>query len=257
MRAGRTFRTQDSPASRVAIVNEKLARRLFPGRNPIGAHIWINSTPYGIAGVVADYSTAMMHRPAMAVFLPLGPETPNVRRMQFVVRAVSDPVPLVAAIRGELRTLAGSNVITGLFPLDHLIAMAGQEILIGTLPMTPLLLIGMLLSAAGIYGVLAFAVERRSREMAVRIAIGAAGRDLVHLVVVHSLRLVMAGVFLGVAATYALTRVAQGEGGVFDSPHWGAFVIPVLIVAGIAALATWVPSRRAQRIDPAALLRIG
>jgi putative ABC transport system permease protein len=115
----------------------------------------------------------------------------------------------------------------------------------------------MLLTMAGIYGVLAFAVTRRSRELAVRMAIGATGRDVVQLVAAHSVRLVMTGALVGVGVMWGLTRLLRASGGAgsaFD-PTWIAFVMPFAIVAVIAALATWLPSRRARRIDPAVLLR--
>jgi len=121
----------------------------------------------------------------------------------------------------------------------------------------PLITTGMLLTAAGLYGVLAFAITRRSRELAVRVAIGATGRDIVRLVTAHSLRLVVLGTCFGTGATFALTRVARATGGggsVFD-PGWAAFAVPVLIILVIGVLATWIPSRRALRINPAILLR--
>jgi ABC-type antimicrobial peptide transport system permease subunit len=105
--------------------------------------------------------------------------------------------------------------------------------------------------------VLAFAITRRSRELAVRVAIGATARDLVRLVTEHSLRLVAAGTILGVGLTFALSRIVRASGGagsIYDPP-WPAFVVPILIVAVIGALATWIPSRRALKINPAVLLR--
>src|SRR2546428_12759620 len=113
----------------------------------------------------------------------------------------------------------------------------------------------MLLTAAGIYGVLAFSITRRAKELAVRVAIGATGRDVIRLVTSQSLRLVMLGCTLGV--TFALARVVRATGGAgtpYD-PSWPIFAIPVLIIVGIGALATWIPSRRALKINPASLLR--
>jgi len=110
---------------------------------------------------------------------------------------------------------------------------------------------------AGIYGVLAFAVARRSKELAVRVAIGATGRDLVRFVTGHSLRLVALGAAGGVGATFVLARMVRAGGGggsMFDA-NWPAFLIPALIIVVVGGLATWIPSRRALKINPSTLLR--
>ena len=115
----------------------------------------------------------------------------------------------------------------------------------------------MLLTSSGIYGVLAFAIARRSRELAIRVAIGAARGNQIRLVMAHSLRLVVIGSTCGIALTFGLSRVvraAGGAGSLYDPP-WPAFVLPVLVVVIVAALATWIPTRRALRINPALLLK--
>jgi len=117
--------------------------------------------------------------------------------------------------------------------------------------------IGMLLTSSGIYGVLAFAVTRRSRELAVRVAIGASRRDQIAFVALHSLRLLGLGSALGVALTFGLSRIvraAGGAGSLYDPP-WPAFVLPILVVLVVGAIATWLPTRRALRISPSLLLR--
>jgi ABC-type antimicrobial peptide transport system permease subunit len=86
-------------------------------------------------------------------------------------------------------------------------------------------------------------------------AVGATGRDLLRLVAAHSLRMLGVGSGIGIALTYALTRIAQGRGGVFDSPGWQAFVVPMLLILAIGTIATVIPMRRALRINPSNLLR--
>jgi ABC-type antimicrobial peptide transport system permease subunit len=105
--------------------------------------------------------------------------------------------------------------------------------------------------------VLAFALTRRARELAIRVAIGATGRDLTRLIAVHTLRLVLIGSVAGLAVTFALVSLVRsggGAGSVFDPPMH-AFIIPVVIVLAIGAITTWLPARRASRIDPVVLLR--
>jgi ABC-type antimicrobial peptide transport system permease subunit len=164
---------------------------------------------------------------------------------------------LVRTLRRELREASAGNVVTGVFTMDEVIEVMGQEILVGLAPLTPLISIGVLLTAAGIYGVLAFAVARRGRELAVRVAMGASGRDLVRLVTIHTLRLVGVGILCGLAVTFALARVIRaggGAGGVFD-PMPIAFIVPAALIVALGIAAAWLPARRASAIDPVVLLR--
>ncbi len=259
MRAGRSFTTEDSPTTRRAIVNETLARRLYVDRSPIGQQLWIDGTSYAIVGIVADYRN-MRFQPSERdpkAYLPLAVSGTDAKRMEFLIRASGDPAAVARGLRRQIRDAAAGNVVGSLFTFSEIVTVAGQEMLVGTAPLAPLVATGMLLTTAGIYGVLAFAITRRSKELAVRVAIGASGRDVVRLVCAHSLRLIAVGTLLGIGATFALTRVARASGGagsVFD-PKWSAFAVPVLIVVAIGALATWIPSRRALKINPAVLLR--
>jgi putative ABC transport system permease protein len=260
LRAGRAFTSEDSGVSRTAIVNEALAHRLFPGSDAVGRQVWIAQTAYDIVGIASNYAShPFQPRDAAGkIFLPLAGDSSDLKRMRVLVRAAGDPASLRQSIRRELRDAAAGNVVTGSFTYDEITTVMGQEMLVGTAPLVPLIAIGMLLTTAGIYGVLAFAITRRSRELAVRVAIGASAGDLVRLVTAHSLRLVLIGTCAGIGLTFALSRIVRASGGagsIYD-PAWPAFVVPVLIVAAIGTLATWIPSRRAMKINPAVLLRI-
>jgi predicted permease len=259
LRAGRAFTPQDSPISRVAIVNETLARRLFAGGDAIGRRALVGDTAYDIVGVVSDYLNNPFQRreDAARVFVPMDGQARDAKNVRVLIRASADPRPLVQAVRRAARNAAPGNAVTSAFTFDQIRTVMGEEILVGTAPLAPLITIGLLLTMAGIYGVLAFSITRRSRELAVRMAIGATGRDLARLVAAHSGRLVMTGAVLGLGVMWGLTRILRAVGGansVFD-PDWVAFVAPFAIIAAIAALATWLPSRRVRRIDPAAVLR--
>jgi putative ABC transport system permease protein len=259
LRAGHAFTHQDSAATHTAIVNETLAWRLFKGRDPVGSRIWLAQAAYEIVGVVADYSNHPFqfedYNPK--IFLPLPEDSHDATRQYFLIRAQVDPAPLLQTVRHEVRDAGAGSVVTSAYTFDQILAVMGQEMLVGMAPLVPLIAIGMLLTSAGIYGVLAFSIARRSRELAVRVAIGATGGDVIRLVTAHSLRLVAGGSGLGLSVTFGLTRIVRASGGAgtpFD-PSWPIFAIPVLLIAGIGALATWIPSRRALRINPAVLLR--
>ena len=260
IRAGRVFSEQESTTARVAIVNEMLAERLWPRGSPLGRSVWIGETPYEVIGVVADYRNSAFQSPNWApkLYLPFDRRTSELKSVRFLVRCADNAPTVVRALRREIATEAPGHVVSRAFTIDEMIAIGGQEILVGTAPLVPLIAIGMLLTAAGIYGVLAFAVTRRSKELAVRVAIGATGHDLVRLVAAHSVLLVAIGTAAGVGGTFALARVVRasgGAGGMFD-PEWPAFILPALVIVLVGAFASWIPSRRALKIDPAVLLRL-
>ena len=259
MRAGRPFSEVDSSARSIAIVNETLARQLFAGRAPVGARLWIARVPYDVVGVVADYARNPLQAavPEPRVFVPLAPDARNVTRMHFLVRAEGDPAALVQTVRSDLRQVAAGTTVGSVETVDEMINAGGRETLIATAPLFPLVTIGILLTMAGIYGVLAFAIARRGRELAVRIAVGASAGDVVRLIIAHTIRLVAAGSILGLLLMFLLSRLVRaggGAGSIWD-PALYSFVLPVLIVAVVGALATWIPSRRALKIDPVVLLR--
>jgi ABC-type antimicrobial peptide transport system permease subunit len=129
--------------------------------------------------------------------------------------------------------------------------------LAGTAPLVPLVTMGLLLSAAGIYGVLAFAIQRRARELAIRLAIGATHGRVASLVVRQAMWLAGIGCACGIGLTFTVSRIvrAAGGGGSFLDPPWPAFVVPVLAIGVVALMATWVPILRTFKIQPSAVLR--
>jgi putative ABC transport system permease protein len=254
---GRGFSAEeDRPnAAPVVIVNQALAERMWPGRNPVGMPLWTEGRSFDVVGVAADFKNMPLSLPPPAFYFPISGAVSPITHMTFYIRASGNPADLLQAVRSEIRGVAVDHVVSGLFTLQSIVSIIGQEILTAVYPMTPLIATGLLLSAAGIYGVLAFAVTRRSRELAIRLAVGATSGQLVKLVALLSVRLVGLGILLGIGTTFALSRFAQGEGGVFDSPRSGVFLVPVTIIIAIGTLATWLPSRRAVSVNPAHLLR--
>jgi putative ABC transport system permease protein len=259
MRAGRAFTRLDTPQIRAAIVSESFARQVFGDASAIGRQVWMDKTAYDIVGVVADYNSVPVESRLAApkVFLPLPAETKDATSMRFLIRATGDPGALVEPIRRALRSAAVGINVSNVVTMRQMITIVGQEYLAGTAPLFPLIVIGMMLTSSGIYGVLAFAVSRRSRELAIRVAIGAHRGNQIRLVMAHSLRLVAIGSACGIGLTFGLSRLvrAAGGAGTLYDPPWPAFVLPVLIVIVVAALATWIPARRALRVNPASLLK--
>ena len=209
--------------------------------------------------MVDDYSNHPVRAaiPQPRVFVPLAADSREITRMPFLIRSAVDPAGLVQTVRNEIRAVGAGTASASAETVDQVIAVMGQEVMVGTAPLVPLVTIGLLLMTAGIYGVLAFAIARRSRELAIRVAVGASARDVVGLVARHTLRLVVVGLVLGMFVMFGLARLVRSGGGadsIWD-PSVLAFVWPVAAVAAVAAIATWIPARRALAIDPVILLR--
>jgi predicted permease len=259
IRQGRAFTARDTPHTRTAIVNETLASRLIGG-NPIGALVWRDATAYEIVGVVSDYANASLNARTgqPRIYLPASlMSSRDLQRVIFLVRAAGDPAPLVDVVRRTIPKAVTGDAVVNASTLVQINQVGSQEMLVGYAPLAPLIMIGMLLTAAGVYGVLAFAITRRSKEFAVRIAVGASGADLVRLVAAQSSKLVAIGLVLGLGLMWGLRQLVRSAGGAGSSfdPQWRAFAVPLLILVVIGIVATWLPSRRAMRIDPAHLLR--
>lgn len=254
LREGRDFSpVERGNLSRAVLVNEVLAGRLWHGAPALGQSLWIGGQAFDVIGVVRDYAYDSLRRPGAMFFVPL-PDEPVIE-MPFLVRAATSPGQLRDTVRREIAALAPGNTVTRAFGLQEIAEIGAQELLATGLPLMPLVAVAMLLTSAGVYGVLSFAVARRSTELAVRMAVGATRGHIVRSLAAQSARVVVAGSIGGIVTTLALTRLAQGAGGIFDSPGWAAFLVPLLIVSAIGALATWLPARRAMRIEPSQLLR--
>jgi putative ABC transport system permease protein len=268
VRRGREFTTNDSLAStEVAIVNETLARKLWPGENPIGREItidFVNDKPRQVVGVVPDIRESSQQRDfAPHVFVPEAQlplasrgwfQAPRIT-MTYLVRAAADPLPLVDQIRSAVADVYRSQPIYNITTMED--AMASELtswrqylMLLGAFAV-----IAALLALVGVYGLVAYGVGQRTREIGIRRALGAGGGAVLSLVLRQGLVLTVVGVSIGVATSLAVTRVLNGL-------LWGVsptdpvtFAFVALGLAGAALLACCVPARRALTINPIVALR--
>jgi ABC-type antimicrobial peptide transport system permease subunit len=256
MVAGRSFESTDiGTGPVVAILNEVLARRLSPDGPIIGRTVRIDGQRLEIVGVVRAYATVPLRDPLPILYVPLSQQP--VPRIDLLIRASGDRVAVTDTIRRVVAAIGRETAVARTTTLDERLGVINREILAGTYPLVPLIAIGLLLTAAGVYGVMAFSVSRRSLEIALRSTLGATRGDILRLVAGDVARLVIVGAAIGVGLTFVLTRVAQGRGGVFDAPGWTTFVVPVLLMTLVASIAAWIPAVRALRIKPMTLLRCG
>jgi putative ABC transport system permease protein len=264
LRAGRDLDERDGLRSpRVAVVNEALVRHLFPGEEPLGKRILVGwgymggpegEPAFEIVGVVGDVRHDGLHTEASpTVFLAHAQEPGFMASL--VVRTAGDPLAMAASVRSEMaRVDPEQGVLTvGTMQalLDDSIARPRlQAVLVGAFAA-----LALVMACVGLYGVLAYSVEQRRREMGVRVAIGASPRALLGMVVGEGVRLTATGLLLGLAGALVATRflasLLYGVGPTDPLVFLG--VAAVLLV--VAAAASYVPARQAMQVDPVVVLR--
>jgi putative ABC transport system permease protein len=251
---GRAFTEQDTGSPRIAIVNETLARRYWPGSEALGKRFGSGTNWLTIVGVVGDVKFTSLTREAEPEFYVPYRQQP-IFDMVLAVRSSSDPLRIAPALREAVRETDATQ------PVSRVTSMAEYlDNAVGTPRLSAVLLTAfgataLLLAAVGIYGVISFSVTRRTREIGVRIALGAAGRDVVRMVVGHALMLAVIGVAAGMGGALALTRVMQGMLYGVNATEPLAYLAASALLIAIAALAAYLPARRAARISPSDALR--
>lgn len=259
--AGRTFTDADRQgAPLVTIINETLAKREFPGQNPVGQLIADDKIPDSttkwmtIVGVVGDeHQTSLSTPPQIEMYHPFAQKSNSY--MTLVARTTADPSDLIPSVRRAIADLDPNVAIATLKTMEQLrsSALARQRFI--TILLLTFAGAGLLLSTVGVYGVMAQMARRRTREMGIRIALGAPAGRVQWLVVHQGLRLVAIGVVLGTLAAVGITRAMRSVLFGVSPTDPVTFVLVPAILAAAALLASWLPAARASRTDPASTLR--
>jgi len=252
---GRDFDRRDGPEStNVVIVNETMAEEFWPGGGAVDQWIRIRDQECLIIGVVEDGRYVNIHEdPQPYLFLPFAQNFSA--SASFFVEMSGDRQAILTAILSEARALDDSVPVTDVVTLARHMQFALYEDRIAALLIGSLGVLGILLAAVGLYGVVSYMVSRRTREVGVRMALGARPGDVLKLVLGHVLRLVLAGLLAGVGASLAVSRLMTGYlfGVAPTDPI--TYVGSALLVAAISFMAASHPSLRATRIDPMRVLR--
>jgi putative ABC transport system permease protein len=264
---GRYFTSQDrAGGAPVAVIDETLARRHFPDQNPIGKKLnGLAIEQPEIIGVVDNVKHYGLEGRAPAehqVYLPLAQIPPQslpgaARRINVLLRTTGDPLSVAAAARGQTQALNANQPVFNVRTMEQLVAasITGQRFSLVLLALFAGLALA--LSTVGIYGVMSSVVEQRTREIGIRLALGAQKRDVARLIARQGLTLAVIGVGVGLIASLALTRLMAtllfGVGA--TDPLTFAGVAALLLA--VAALACYVPARRAMKTDPLVALRCG
>lgn len=269
IRQGRAFSEADNAAGEpVAIVNETYARLVFKDADPLGQRVIVersvpNSRPCQVVGVVSDLKQFGLNSPAPpAVFVPLA-QVPDkillVARqfvtMKFAIRTSVDPLSLSAAAKREMLNIEPSLPVTNMQSLEQIVSLSLAQDRFNTTLLGFFAGIGLLLAVIGIYGVMAYSVAQRTREIGIRIALGASSRDVLTLVLSQGLILAVIGVAIGLAGAFALTRLLSSLLFGVTPTDPLTFVATAVLLTGVALAACLVPARRAARVDPMVALR--
>jgi putative ABC transport system permease protein len=255
---GRTFSDRDvASAQGATIINESLARMVFGMREPVGQHISSSPPPAPwseVVGVVADMrDNAIEEGPAPEIFVPYL-QQPSFS-MTFVLRTASNPQMLAGAVREAVQSIDRNQPLSDTTTMDEVIAKSVAPRRFRMLLLGLFALLALLLAVIGVYGVIAYSSSQRTHEFGVRIALGADRRDILNLVVRQGFKLALLGVSSGVIGALILTRFLSSL--LYKvSPHdplTFAGVATLLMIVALAA--SYIPARRAMRVDPMVALR--
>jgi predicted permease len=257
--AGRDFGNESPTAPKVAVINEAFAQRLFPNEDPIDQRVRGGGVTYQIIGVVKNTKSRTLGEDQRLVLYRSLEQSvggdPSFLGYALLVRSESDPGLLAPAMRREISALDPTMAVFNVQTMqEHLRAALFLPRLAGTL-FGVFGLVGLLLATVGLYGVMSYSVSRRTREMGIRLALGARSSAVERLVVYQGMVLTLIAMALGLAVAWAvarsLTAILYGV-----RPHdLVTFTAVPVFLAAVALLACWIPARRASRVDPLAALR--
>jgi putative ABC transport system permease protein len=258
--SGRGFTELDREgAPRVVVINETLAKRYWPGRNPIGTRVLIDGssgqTPYEIVGIVGDVRAFGLEEPAEGEMYLSYWQAPD-PLLGIVLRTSGDPAALAGQLRDAVWTVDREQPVTYVLTMSELAAESLTFRRAGMMLAGSFALVALVLAAIGIYGVLSYSVTRRTREIGVRVALGATRGEVGRLVVREGMVMTVAGIAIGLAAAAALTRFLRSV--LYEVTPGDPFTYAAVggILLAVALIACWLPARRATSVDPLVALRV-
>jgi putative ABC transport system permease protein len=262
LQRGREFLPSDASDMPVVIVNRTLAERFWPEQDPIGKRLKMGGpdSPWPwrtVIGVVGDVRQTNLETPVMPEIFVLHEDErkPVAPGMFLVVRAAADPAALVGAIRREVTTLDPDQAITSVRQMSERVSLSLAERKLHVLLLGIFAAVALALAAVGVYGVIACSMTQRTREIGLRLALGAQKGDVFRLVVGRGMWLASAGVLLGLAGAVAIGRVLESLLFEVQPTDPVTFIAVALLLTAVALLACAVPARRASNLDPMDALR--
>jgi predicted permease len=253
--AGRTFTAQDdSGAPRRVVVNKRLADRFWPGKDAVGQTMRTHGADHTVIGVVPTGKYQRLGEGPESFFY-LAQAQDWASGMSIFIRTASDPETIAPPLRAAVSELDANLPLSNVRTMNNHLGFALLPARLAGTVLGIFGVLGLLLASVGIYGVMAYSVAQRTREIGIRMAIGAAAGDVARLVMRQGLTLVLIGTGIGLASALAASQLLRGilYGGRVVDPV--TFVAVPLVLVGVAAMASWLPARRAAGVDPIIALR--
>ena len=269
---GRGFNDRDDPtAPPVVIINQAMARQVWPNEDPLNARLLIGKgmgpifedVERQVVGIVGDVHDAGLNRnPGPTMYLPVS-QVPDaitalsarVYPIAWVVRTRVEPHSVSTEIENELRAASGDLPVGRIHTMNEIIVQSTASANFNMLLLTIFGVSALVLAAIGIYGLMAYSVRQRTQEIGIRMALGASARNVRNMVVLQGMRLTLIGVALGAAASLGLTRLIASF--LFEVKSWDpmVFMTVPLVLSAVALFAVWIPAYRATQVDPVIAIR--
>lgn len=256
---GRSLTELDNAQSpKVAVVNQTFARTFFPDQNPVGqrfGHAPSEAGQIEIVGVAQDAKYRNLRDEIPPTIYTSWLQERQIGQMNFEIRTLGDPVSFIPSIRQAVREVDSNLPLFDVIPqIDQMSYSLAVERLFAAL-LSFLGAMALLIAALGLYGVLANSVAQRTHELGIRMALGAQTRDVIHLVIGQGLRLILPGMVLGLLGAHATTRLVKSFLYRVAPDDWTTFTFIAALLLVVALVASWLPARRATRVDPLTALR--
>ena len=258
---GRLFTTQDDAGKpNVVVINHAMAQRYWPGGNPIGARVTLDdprdssaswSTVVGVIGDV--HHNRLNQEPYPQMYAPVA-QVPQ-RAMMLVARTTGDPTGLVGAVRRAVTSLDASLPISNIMTMEERVSHSVAQPRVNLTLLALFAGVALALAAVGIYGVVSYTVVQRTRELGIRMALGARPGDVLRLVIRQAMAPALAGVVLGLVGAWGGTRLMASLLFGVSASDPVVFGAVALFLSGVALLASYIPARRATRVDPLVALQ--
>ena len=264
LREGRDFSWSDTPETQLVIlINESMARTYWPHEDPLGKRIrqggpndhqvpWL--TIAGVVGDMREFDPLTAPRPTMYFPMTQFPESGGILR-DWVVRTAGDPLTLASSVRSAIWSVDKDLAVTRVRTMEGVRSLSIASQRLNLLLFALFATLALVLATVGTYGVMAYSVAQRTREIGIRMALGARRTDVLRIVLAQGFRLAALGLLVGIAAALTLTRLMSSMIYGISSTDAATFITVALLLAFAALAACYIPARRAMRVDPIVALR--